>query len=176
MAYAQANPTRAGIVTPVAWAPREDMGYTAWVATGRRLARIARCSQWWLGDWIRYGTAKYGEKYTAAAKLTGYDVHSLRNMAYVASRFSELSRRRDGLSWSHHAELAAMPPAMQDRWLERAVQERLSVSDLRVELRASRRSGDRSRDGGGADVSLPPLVVCEKCGHEFAPAQSPRTK
>jgi hypothetical protein len=154
-------------VTPVAWQPRTEMAYAAWIATGRRLARIVRCSQWWLGDWIRFGTAKYGEKYTAAAKLTGYDVHSLRNMAYVASRFSDVSRRRDALSWSHHAELAALSPSEQDRWLARAVQERLSVADLRVELRAARRSCDRSGDGSARDVSERAAVVCPECGHEF---------
>jgi hypothetical protein len=161
---AQPSATRAGVVTPVAWEPRREMAYTAWVATGRRLSRIVRCSQWWLGDWIRYGTANYGEKYTAAAKLTGYDVHSLRNMSYVASRFSEVSRRRDDLSWSHHAELAALSESEQDHWLERAVQERLSVADLRVELRASRRSGERS---AGTDVTRQPVVCCPECGHRF---------
>jgi hypothetical protein len=158
-------------MTPVAWEPRREMAYTDWISTGRRLARIVRCSQWWLGDWVRYGTAEYGEKYTAAAKLTGYDVHSLRNMSYVASRFSEVSRRRDALSWSHHAEVAALSPFEQDRWLERAVQERLSVADLRLELRASRRSCERPDAAPTADVGQTPPVSCPECGHAFVPSE-----
>lgn len=36
----------------------------------------------------------------------------------VASRL-ETSRRRDVLSFSHHQEVAALPPEEQDRWLGR---------------------------------------------------------
>ncbi len=161
-------------VRTVAWVPVADMEYLEWADTGRWLGAIGRCNQWWLGDWIRYGTAKYGEKYLQAAELTGYDVHSLRNMAYVASRFSEVSRRRDNLSWSHHAELAPLAPDRQDEWLRRASDQRLSVARLRSELHGSRHGPDESPDVNHrpSDTDdVPEVVVCPNCGHRYIPAK-----
>lgn len=122
----------------MAWIPEEALAYPGWVSAGRRLGEFGRRNQWWIGDWIRYGNTRWGEKYVEAAKITGYDGKSLRNMAYVASRFA-LSRRRDNLNWSHHAELAGLSQDDQDHWLERATRDRLSVADLRDLLGALRR-------------------------------------
>ena len=91
----------------------------AWVSQGRWLGALGRASGWWIGDWIRYGNARYGDRYVDAARVTGYDVQSLRNMAYVAGRF-DVSRRREALSLSHHAELAGLPVDDQELWLDRA--------------------------------------------------------
>jgi hypothetical protein len=41
------------------------------------------------------------------------------NMAYVAGRFAP-ERRRAELSFSHHAEVAALAPDEQEEWLDRA--------------------------------------------------------
>lgn len=155
-------------VDAVAWTPTQDLQLPQWTEVGRRLGTMGRCSQWWLGDWVRYGVSKWGEKYKAAARITGYDGHSLRNMAYVASRF-DLSRRRDKLSFSHHAEVSALPPAEQDSWLALAGDRKLSVGDLRVELRAAGRRCDRI---GGPSVPTPLVsdeiaAVCPECACAF---------
>ena len=102
-----ARPVNGSELTRVGWMPSTNLGLAEWSAVGRRFGEIGRCSQWWLGDWIHYGNAKFGERYSRAVKLTGYDVQSLMNMVYVASRF-EISRRRENLSWSHHATLASL--------------------------------------------------------------------
>ena len=73
-----------GALSKIAWAPQRDLDHSGWLATGRRLGAIGRCSQWWIGDWVRYGAARWGEKYAEAARVTGYDIASLRNMAWVA--------------------------------------------------------------------------------------------
>jgi len=131
-------------------------------ATGvpSRPATVGRASSWWIGDWVRYGTARYGDRYAKAAQLTGYDVQSLMNMAYVAGRFS-VSRRRERLSFSHHAELAALPQDDQELWLDRAEAGLLSVRTLRAELRAV-----RSKVAGRPAHEL----VCPECGHRFGAA------
>ncbi len=156
-----------GGLTHVAWTPSGDIDLAEWSAVGRRFGEIGRSSQWWLGDWIQYGNERFGERYTRAVKLTGYDVQSLMNMVYVASRF-EISRRREGLSWSHHSALAALDLDGQERWLDRATAERLSVADLRVELRSVRRalraparadqSASETADSGAE------TLVCPNCG------------
>jgi len=164
---------RAAELTRVAWLPRGEMALAEWSAVGRRFGEIGRCSQWWLGDWIRYGNHRFGERYTRAVKLTGYDAQSLMNMVHVASRF-EISRRRENLSWSHHAVLAALDLESQEYWLDGAVSERLSVADLRTELRDHRRATTASaagdRETSGNDQS--PIErgakerpsVCPHCG------------
>jgi hypothetical protein len=137
------------------------------LATGRRLGAIGRCSQWWIGDWVRYGTGRWGEKYAEAARVTGYDPASLRNMAWVASRF-DTSLRNDKLSWSHHALLAPLGPEAQREWLQRASEERLSVADLRTELRAARKDGGKKpRTPGAAAKGGAGLQVCPRCGHSL---------
>lgn len=153
-------------LSKIAWAPQRDLDHSDWLATGRRLGAIGRCSQWWIGDWVRYGTARWGEKYAEAARVTGYDIASLRNMAWVASRF-DLSLRNDKLTWSHHVLLAPLEPDEQQEWLRRASEERLSVADLRLELRA-RRGGEDRRSSGGAGATAGDrgeVSVCPHCGH-----------
>ncbi len=154
----------AGAVSKIAWIPQGDLGHADWLATGRRLGAIGRCSQWWIGDWVRYGTAKWGEKYAEAARVTGYDVASLRNMAWVASRF-DLSLRNDKLTWSHHVLLAPLEVDAQREWLARACEERLSVADLRLELRASQGSRRSSPDSPVETSDRDGVVVCPHCGH-----------
>lgn len=123
---------------PVAWIPERDLDVNEWARIGQRLGVMARCNQWWIGDWICYGDAKYGEKYSRAAKLTGYDVQTLTNYVYVATCFSDVGRRRETLSWSHHEAVAPLEPADQDNWLTLAAGLKWAVKDLRDELRARR--------------------------------------
>ena len=146
-----------------------------------------RGAAWWIGDWLRYGNTQYGEKYTRAAQITGYDTKSLRNMVYVASRFDK-DRRHGRLSWSHHAAVASLPAEEQDRWLALAEQERLSVRSLRVEISNSRTCPELEAapaDRAAAAASEPatehhtcrtpheghdPAVCCPECGCEFTPS------
>jgi hypothetical protein len=121
---------------------------------------------------VRYGNARYGERYKLVASITGYDTQTLMNMAYVTSRF-EPARRRESLSFSHHAELAALCREEQDRWLERAALERLSVRALRAELRrgprqiGDGRAGRDDRTAAGRPSAG--TVRCPCCGETFQP-------
>jgi hypothetical protein len=165
------EPKRRSSINPVAWMASGEIDYHDWVFEGRRIGAMGRGSPWWVGDWLLYGTARWGERYTEAVKITGYDGKSLRNMRYVASSF-DLSLRRDILSWSHHALLAAFDPDEQKHWLDRAVADKLSVDDLRVELRSARRGGysTSSHEDESPCVSEEATeVVCPACGHEFRP-------
>ena len=125
-------------LTPTSWSAPPDLSFIDWVEDGSRLARLGRPA-WWIGDWLRFGSEAFGERYAPAARTTGYDPQSLMNMVYVASKIAP-ERRREQLSWSHHAELAALEPTDQDRWLEHAVRARLSVRSLREAIRSERRA------------------------------------
>jgi len=134
--------------------PRQ-LSFDRWLAVGRQLADIYTSSAWCLGDWLTYGEAAYNGRYRDAVEQTSLDYQTLRNYAWVARRFS-LSRRRDSLSFGHHAEVAALPEAEQDFWLRKADELGWAVKRLRREVRASldeRASGDDSQPRGAAGQS-----------------------
>lgn len=152
----------------MAWTAVAVLAYEDWCQVGARLSVADRASSWWLGDWLRFGMRRYGRRYADAARLTGYDEKTLRNLVYVSGRY-DVHRRHEDLSWSHHSELAALDAADQDRWLARASRERLSIQALRRELAAWRK---RKHAVGidGAAVPLSPAVVpdtsaCPRCGY-----------
>jgi len=147
------------------WVPQPEMSEHEWAAFGRRMSAIGRASQWWIGDWLRYGVERWGEKYVRAARITGYDVASLRNMAWLAGEF-DLSRRRDGLTWSHHAAVAGLEPEQRDVWLHRAESLRMSVSDLRSEIRAAQRGLAEPAATSRAETQLE-AARCPTCGQKM---------
>jgi hypothetical protein len=154
-------------LSDVSWRPAEDLSFSDWLEHGRRLGLLGRSAGWWIGDWLTYGNHAFGERYVRASRITGYDAQTLMNMAYVASRF-EPYRRRGNLSWSHHAEIAALDPEEQDQWLERAEADRLSVRCLREGIRRERRRAEAAdRDSCGADEGESADMVCPECGHVF---------
>jgi hypothetical protein len=138
------------------------MDLAQWTVAGRRLGAMGRCGQWWLGDWVSYGNAKFGERYSRAARITGYDVQTLMNMVYVGSRF-EISRRRENLSWSHHEAVASLEVDEQEDWLDKAHREKLSVHDLRVELRNARTTPGKTA-AGEKGHELADGFACPHCG------------
>jgi hypothetical protein len=111
--------------------------FEAWTAIGARIARHASATTWWLGDWLIYGQGKYGRRYKEAIAATGLDYQTLRNYAMVARRF-EASRRRDGVSFHHHAEVCALSDADQDRWLDAAGAQGWTRNELRRQVRSQR--------------------------------------
>jgi hypothetical protein len=161
---------RGGPARPlIAWSPKGELEHPEWLLVGRRLSAIGRSSQWWIGDWLLYGARKWGEKYGEAARITGYDVGSLRNMASLASQFGP-SRRRDKLTWCHHAAVASLDRDEQDYWLERSTALRLSVADLRLELRTARGARARPADGERepSSTSVREELLCPNCGYPMS--------
>ncbi|ASO20621.1 hypothetical protein FHR81_004733 [Actinoalloteichus hoggarensis] len=108
-----------------------------WKQIGRQIAAISESSVWWLGDWLLFGQARYPDRYQRAINETNLDYQTLRNYAWVAGKFPP-ARRHPGLSFQHHAEVAALPPDEQDRWLSRAQRHSWSRNELRNRARAAR--------------------------------------
>lgn len=170
----QQQPEQAvGDVSAVAWEPRDEMDRSQWLDEGRKLGAVGRGSQWWIGDWVRYGAKKWGEKYVEAARLTGYDEASLRNMSWVASQFSDLSLRSDKLSWSHHVLLAPLDDDEKREWLTRAAEEKLSVTALREILHPK---SDKKELEPADPTEAEPIeaesdatatATCPNCGHKI---------
>jgi hypothetical protein len=129
---------------------REGMTFNEWVTLGRRLAQLSHASAWYLGDWLRYGERSYGRRYKTALATTCFDYQTLRNYAWVAGRFAP-ARRLTGVSFQHHAEVAALPEPEQDLWLRRAQRHNWSRNELRRQLKRAA--------SAGLDEDRPRLVV-----------------
>jgi hypothetical protein len=106
-----------------------------------------------LGDWLLYGEKNYPGRYRGAVEQTGLDYQTLRNYAWVARAFS-LSRRRDRLSFQHHAEVASQCPDQQEIWLVRSLEFGWSRRKLREELRAARKDRTIDATAGKVDVQV----------------------
>jgi hypothetical protein len=77
---------------------------------------------------------QYGRRYKEGIESTGLEYQTLRNYAVIARRF-EMSRRRDNLSFQHHAEVCALADDDQDFWLDLAAEQHWSKSELRRRVR-----------------------------------------
>jgi N6-adenosine-specific RNA methylase IME4 len=72
--------------------------------------------------------------YDDIAEETGMDKQYLRDIKYVSGNI-ESSLRNENLSFSHHKEVASLPSEKQTEFLNKAVEEKLSVRELREEIR-----------------------------------------
>jgi hypothetical protein len=136
-------------VTPLGLEFPEELAIEAWAEVGRGLWRAGQVCQWRLGDWAAFGLRKYDEargKNRADepppitlrdfAAANGIEYQTLRNLAWV-SRAIPLSRRRDKLEWTKHAEVAALSASEQAKWLDKMEREDLPRSQVRQQIRLS---------------------------------------
>ncbi|MCH0564648.1 LmbU family transcriptional regulator [Streptomyces sp. MUM 136J] len=132
----------------------------SWERIGTGLRELTNSSAWWLGDWLVFGATSYGaRRYREAVERTGLDYQTLRNYAWVARRF-EHHRRRDSLSFAHHAEVTSLSPPEQDYWLREADRRKWSRNELRRAVRAGlaeqRGTGGAVPGGGEERQEVPP--------------------
>jgi hypothetical protein len=132
--------------------PRQ-LPYDKWLGIGLQLAAVSTSSAWCLGDWLIHGEDAYSGRYRDAIEHTALDYQTLRNYAWVARRFS-LSRRRDTLSFAHHAEVAGLPEHEQEFWLRKAEELSWSRNRLRQEVRGSLAERAAADDAEAARASL----------------------
>lgn len=141
--------------------------FDKWQNYGKRLARVSKSCTWWVGDWWRYGERQHYGNLEAAAATVGVEYQALANAGWVAGKV-EFSRRRENLSWSHHAEIAALDAEDQDELLDKAEQLNLSVQALRSAVKQHRlrdkrqRSAELEERGGGAMPEGPfPILLAD---------------
>lgn len=107
------------------------LSFEEWEGVGRMLRSIGEALQWAWGDWLNYGQRTYGETYAQCSDLAGVEVKTLQNWRYVAEAVQP-ARRKEDLTFTHHAAVASLPPAEQDAALTWAAETGASVRDLRV--------------------------------------------
>ncbi|MEU4685855.1 LmbU family transcriptional regulator [Streptomyces xinghaiensis] len=151
--------TRRGLLLP------KRMAFEKWVGVGSYLSNIMSASSWCLGDWLVYGEASFNGRYRDAIELTSLDYQTLRNHAWVA-RCYPMSRRREKLSFTHHAEVASLSDPEQDFWLGKAEEHGWSAKRLRREVKGS--LAERGGRKNEKDQSGRELNDGQKSGEETA--------
>lgn len=120
---------------------KPEIPFETWRDVGARVGSLHDASAWWIGDWLAYGVKNFPDRYRTAIEVTGFEYQTLRNYAWVAGRFPP-RRRRAGLSFGHHAEVAALDEADQETWLMRSASNAWARAELRRRLRAARFAPD----------------------------------
>jgi hypothetical protein len=133
-----------------------DTSFEDWELAGKRLFGIADSAAWCLGDWLVYGEEKYQDRYRRAIAAANLDYQTLRNYAWVARKFST-DRRRPGLSFQHHAEVASLPADQQDELLDQAEKWKWSRNQLRRQVRHPRADAEKSKHE--MQLSIPRVIV-----------------
>lgn len=132
------------MITGVGLRIPENLSYEAWERAGHQLSGIVNSSLWCLGDWLVYGKKTYTDRYMRAIRAVGLQYQTLRNYAWVSRRF-EWHRRRQQLTFQHHAEVASMPVEKQDKWLDEAERQQWTTKQLRAHIK-DRRALERGRE------------------------------
>lgn len=155
--------------------------YDTFEALGAFLGKVNRSCSFWIGDWLNFGEAVYGEKMAQAAEATGLAPQTLINRASVC-RHIPPERRKASLAFGIHAEVAYLNPEERDSWLAKAEREQWTRARLREEMRIVRGNGVPGPMGDLADRALPfgdvdilgepesdPVQkhTCPACGYSF---------
>ena len=125
-----------GEVSAVGWHGPANMTFEEWMRVGNTLQQVGNSINWRVGDWLNYGEAKWGEMYTQAIEITGWEYQRLADAKFVCSRL-DFSLRNEKLSWSLHKEVAKLQVEDQLYWLNRAYVENMRVRALRDAIRQS---------------------------------------
>lgn len=134
--------------TPTALHLPPDLDKGRWERIGEFLWSLGGALQWWIGDYLHYGTARgyiTRERYDIAEAHSGYERHYLWNLAYVAGKV-QTSRRREDLAWALHAEVASLPADDQERLLAQASQNTWTREQLRAAVKELKKPGHETSD------------------------------
>lgn len=141
---------------------KEPMPFDKWMAFGRFLGNVNRSARWWIGDWLIFGEQAFGqeaaqaveattaERYDEAERVTGLAHDTLLNIVRVCSGIPR-SRRRPELSFSTHEPVVTLEPEEQTHWLQRAIEEGWTRSELREEIRIARGGEPAGEPDPGGD-------------------------
>ena len=115
-----------------------ELSYEEWHAIGDQLIPMAKSIGFVIGDWLNYGSSRYGDKYTDALAMIQLELSTIQKYSYVANSVQTCVRTQD-LPWEHHLIVAKIKePEEQRRWLEIAVSDRMSTRRFRKSINAGR--------------------------------------
>lgn len=135
----------------------ESAPFDVWLKVGRLLLDFREWERFARGDWINAGQHLYGDKYLQASSLFGGSEQTLRNICHVSRHVPDEIRRRE-LSWSHHRSVALKEKTLEwkTRWLQRAIDERMTTEQLRLAIAEEKAIEDHALRSNGFHIPPPP--------------------
>ena len=159
-----------------------------WQAAFEFVSCTEESSPYWVGDLMTYAESRedWQEKLAQAMSVTGLAKHTIDNRTYVSRHVAE-SARHISPSITHSAEVAALPPAEQEKFLDQARTHGWTVRDLRLNIKAAKRAriidgqavleglyrviyadppweyGNRPPSGKGAAEHYPGMSIADLC-------------
>lgn len=111
-----------------------------WQAALKFAEACSSASDYWIGDLLAYADNRvdWKEKIDQIKSITGLAHQTLLNRTYI-SRHVAVEERAIAPTLSHAKAVAPMERGMQRVWLEKAVTDGLTGSELEAEIRASKR-------------------------------------
>ena len=137
------RPNLRGEVSPVSWVLPDNLSLSEWQEEGLKLGQGQTRQSWQLGIWWVYGETNYGARKAAmTASHCHLNIKTCMNIGSVIRKF-ETSRRREVLSFKHHAEVCSLDADEADAMLEWAENgptgKPRSVTELREEVKRYKR-------------------------------------
>jgi hypothetical protein len=158
----------AGECTPTSLNLPDGLDFDGWASRLSAAALAARGGLWWLGDCLIYGEDRWGAD--AASSVLGpvetacLSEGTIRAAAWVA-RAIPPGDRWAALSWSHHREVAALPAAVRQGWLEQAAVNGWTRAELRAALsdqKVAEALSGLSEDGWDDTWNVPDFAVAAR--------------
>ena len=108
-----------------------ELNQDEWSKLYEAIGSIKSAFQWIIGDWMLYGFEhEWVSNYEDMAAFTGLKEKTVREYTYVC-RNIPVSIRMDKLSFGHFQLIAPLPVEDKTTWIQRAIDEKMSVRDLR---------------------------------------------
>ena len=135
------------------------------------LTDLGDASRWAIGDLINFAEHQYGEKYSQFLDSERSDYQRLADYAWV-SKSIHFSLRNENLSWSHHREVAKLPPEQQRECLRIAEQEGLTVRALRERITGKAQKPLKFQDAPQAAALPEPKTIFIEPTYTSPPAEA----
>lgn len=134
-----------GKVSPTGIVLNEDTPEKEWHRIAEELCRLYETTgkihaqaAMMIGDVLVFGEAKFGEAYAdvidATREFIRVSTRNLQRWSWVAARIAP-DIRNQLLSLAHHEEVAPLAPELQSKYLTVAVDENMTVKELRKKIR-----------------------------------------
>lgn len=108
------------------------MTFNEWQRLVENLIEEREANTWLLADALAYGELHFRREYGPALERI-YARQSLKNLASISRRVP-VTVRRESLSFTHHAEVAALEQDWQKVWLDDAETHGWSTLELRARI------------------------------------------
>lgn len=119
------NLSPAGLILP------PDITPERYEAIGTLLHQWGEGWKWAVGDWLIQGSGIFGEAFYQYSEVLNLSVRQRQQYMQVAERIPPGKRRRvPELRWSHHRAVCMLEPEEADTWLQRAIDERWTKTEL----------------------------------------------